>query len=68
MSLSKALDELGDLDGLQVHRSWWVARHAVVGVVEGGRKLRLCLTGGMETPVSRSSVARSRQAGWLEAG
>ncbi|MEH6663215.1 MAG: LytTR family DNA-binding domain-containing protein [Brevundimonas sp.] len=67
MSLSRALRELGDIDGLQVHRSWWVARHAVTGVIEDGRKLRLRLKGGLEAPVSRASVARLREAGWLDA-
>lgn len=67
MSLGQAMEELGDIDGLQVHRSWWVARHAVTGVVEDGRNLRLRLKGGLEAPVSRASVARLRHAGWLQA-
>ncbi|QYF86996.1 LytTR family DNA-binding domain-containing protein [Brevundimonas sp. PAMC22021] len=66
MSLSQALAELGDIDGLQVHRSWWVARDAVTGVIKDGRNLRLRLRGGLEAPVSRASVARLRQAGWIE--
>lgn len=66
MPLSQALEEMGDMDGLQVHRSWWVARHAVTGVVEDGRNLRLRLKGGLEAPVSRANVARLRQAGWLQ--
>lgn len=65
MSLSQALEELGEMDGLQVHRSWWVARQAVTGVVEDGRNLRLQIKGGLEAPVSRANVARLRQAGWL---
>lgn len=66
MSLSQALEEVGGLEGLQVHRSWWVARKAVEGVVEDGRKLRIRLKGGIEAPVSRASVARLRAAGWLD--
>lgn len=66
MSLGQALEELGDLDGLQVHRSWWVSRDAVESVVEDGRNLRLRLKGGIEAPVSRASVARLRAAGWLD--
>lgn len=65
MSLGQALKELGGLDGLQVHRSWWVARHAVESVVEEGRNLRLMLKGGIEAPVSRANVARLRAAGWI---
>jgi hypothetical protein len=65
MSLNQALAEIGDLDGVQVHRSWWVARMAVDEVVEDGRNLRLRLISGIEAPVSRASVARLRSAGWL---
>lgn len=65
MSLSQAMEQLGDLEGLQVHRSWWVARRAVDRVVEEGRNVRVVLTGGIEAPVSRANVARLRSAGWL---
>jgi hypothetical protein len=66
MSLSQAMEEVGGLEGLQVHRSWWVARRAVEGVIEDGRQVRLRLKGGIEAPVSRASVARLRAAGWLD--
>lgn len=52
-------------EGMRVHRSWWVARAAVTGVVADGRNLRLTLRGGLDAPVSRASVARLREAGWL---
>lgn len=65
MSMGQALEELGGVDGMQVHRSWWVARRAVASVVEDGRNLKLRLTNGVEAPVSRASVARLRAAGWL---
>jgi len=52
-------------EGMRVHRSWWVARAAVTGVVADGRNLRLTLRGGLTAPVSRASVAKLRQAGWL---
>ena len=54
-------------EGMRVHRSWWVARAAVIGVVADGRNLRLTLRGGLDAPVSRASVAKLRQAGWLAA-
>lgn len=54
-------------EGLRVHRSWWVARAAVTGVIADGRNLRLALRGDLSAPVSRASVARLREAGWLEA-
>jgi hypothetical protein len=65
LSLGQAMNELGGLEGMQVHRSWWVARHAVVRVIEDGRNLRLELANGVEAPVSRASVARLRAAGWI---
>lgn len=52
-------------EGMRVHRSWWVARAAVTGVVADGRNLRLTLRGGLTAPVSRASVAKLREAGWL---
>jgi hypothetical protein len=52
-------------EGMRVHRSWWVARAAVTGVVADGRNLRLTLRGDLHAPVSRASVARLREAGWL---
>lgn len=67
MSLSQAMAEVDGVEGLQVHRSWWVARHAVQRVVQDGRSLRLLLTNEMEAPVSRAHVARLRSAGWLDA-
>jgi hypothetical protein len=65
--LKDAIAELADTDGLQVHRSWWVARSAVVEPVASGRKISLRLTNGLEVPVSRASVAKLRAAGWLPA-
>lgn len=56
-----------DREGMRVHRSWWVAREAVTGVVADGRNLRLTLRGDLTAPVSRASVAKLREAGWLAA-
>jgi len=56
---------LSRVEGLQVHRSWWVARRAIAGVERDGRNLRLKLIDGETAPVSRASVAKLRAAGWL---
>ena len=64
-SFARAVAELKAVEGLQVHRSWWVARHAVDAIVEDGRNIRLRLTNGVEAPVSRTRVAALRAAGWL---
>jgi hypothetical protein len=65
MSLSQAMAGLADIEGARTHRSWWVARAAVEGVVEDGRNLRLKLTGGLEAPVSRARVGELRAEGWF---
>ena len=65
MSLSQAMAGLKDVDGAQTHRSWWVARAGVTGVVEDGRNMRLRLAGGLEAPVSRARVGALREEGWL---
>ncbi len=64
--LKDAIAELGDTPGMQVHRSWWVARSAVSAPVANGRNLSLRLTNGLEVPVSRASVAKLKLAGWIE--
>jgi hypothetical protein len=64
--LKAAIAELGETEGLQVHRSWWVAKAAVVEPVVAGRNHALRLTNGLEVPVSRAYVAKLRAAGWLE--
>ncbi len=63
--LKEAMAELEGVDGLQVHRSWWVAREAVAEPLTSGRNLTLRLTNGLEAPVSRASIARLKAAGWL---
>jgi hypothetical protein len=65
LRLSDALSEVAGLDGLQVHRSYWVARAAVRGVEKDGRRLALVLTNGMKVPVSRANVTAIRAAGWV---
>ena len=49
-----ALRELTAFDGLQVHRSWYVARSAIIQVQREGRAMTLCLSNGLEVPVSRA--------------
>lgn len=65
MRLGDAMAELENVDGLQIHRSWWVARDAVDAVKRDGRNLRLLLSNGLEAPVSRSRANDLKAAGWL---
>ena len=54
MRFSDAIAELDGVDGLRVHRSHWVAAHAVVAVERGEAKVMLRLIDGVRVPVSRS--------------
>jgi hypothetical protein len=64
--LKTAISEMEPVEGMQVHRSWWVARTAFERAVWEGRNLRLRLVNGQEVPVSRSSVAPLRANRWLD--
>lgn len=66
MRMRDAVAEMDGAEGAQVHRSWWVARDAVVEPLDDGRKLRLRLVNGIEAPVARNSVAALRDAGWFD--
>ena len=61
MSLSQAMAGLQDIEGVQTHRSWWVARSAIVGVVEDGRRLRLRLIPGIRIPEQGGKPAPQRR-------
>ena len=60
MRLADAIREAAPVDGLQVHRSHWVARDGVAGVIrEPGRNGRTLIrtTDGADVPVSRGNMA-----------
>ncbi|GAB5487468.1 MAG: LytTR family DNA-binding domain-containing protein [Parasphingorhabdus sp.] len=65
MRLADAINEVAGLDGAQVHRSYWVAKHAIASTKRDGRNLRLILSNGLEIPVSRSNVGMLKQTGWI---
>jgi hypothetical protein len=64
-TMAQARAPLRSVRGLQVHRSWWVAEHAVACAEQDGRNLRLRLRNGVTAPVARSAVPQVRAAGWL---
>jgi hypothetical protein len=64
MRLRDALEELEGLPGLQVHRSWWVAKNAVERVERDGDRVRLRLVNGLAVPVARSQLGAVRAQGW----
>jgi len=53
--LGDAVEELGDIDGKRVHRSWWVSRSAVKGLVSEKDRLFVELKDTRRIPVSRAN-------------
>jgi hypothetical protein len=64
MRLSDAVGELDGIEGAQTHRSWWVAKHAVVEVSRGDGRATFVLRNGARAPVSRSYARALRAEGW----
>lgn len=60
MSMKTAIARYGAADGLQVHRSWWVARSAIGAVERHGRGFRLRVNGSLMVPVARNRIAELR--------
>ena len=65
MRMRDAIERLEGADGLRIHRSWWVAKNAVVSVRRDGRTAIITLTGNHEAPVARDMMPQLRAAGWL---
>jgi DNA-binding LytR/AlgR family response regulator len=65
LRLSDAIVELNGVPGAQTHRSWWVARDAVLKSVRGDGKAILTLHGEIEAPVSRNYLKPLNDAGWF---
>ncbi len=64
MRLADAVRELAALEGLQTHRSWWVAKQGLADVARGDGKVTLKLKSGAEAPVSRTYQKAVRDASW----
>jgi LytTr DNA-binding domain-containing protein len=63
MRLADAMRETEPIAGLQIHRSHWVARDAVVRSHRSDGRLLLELSNGMRLPVSRGYLPQVRDAG-----
>jgi LytTr DNA-binding domain len=63
--MADAEAELAGLEGMRVHRSWWVARTAVKGWTRDGKTLNLTLRNGKTVPVARDRQPLLKAAGWL---
>ncbi|MEQ1780791.1 MAG: LytTR family DNA-binding domain-containing protein [Hyphomonadaceae bacterium] len=65
MRLADAVRELASIEGLQTHRSWWVAKQGLADASRGDGKVTLTLKSGAEAPVSRTYQKAVKDAGWL---
>jgi DNA-binding LytR/AlgR family response regulator len=63
MRLADAMRETGGVAGLQIHRSHWVARDAVVKTHRSDGKVSLELSNGIRLPVSRGFLPAVKEAG-----
>lgn len=66
MRLRDAIAELDGFDGTQVHRSYWVAKQAIISGQRSGEGALLTMSNGMEVPVSRSRMRELRDRKFLE--
>ena len=66
MPMARAVEDVAAIEGCRVHRSWWVARSAVLRIDGPARTMRLRLVNGMDVPVARRTVTMLRGLGWLD--
>ena len=64
-TLSDCITQTDPMDGLQVHRSYWVARFAVKDISRLHGRYQCTLTDGTIIPISRSGIATIRDAEWI---
>ena len=65
MRLADAVAELDGVEGMQVHRSWWVARDGIADARRGDGRASLTLKSGAPVPVSRTYAPALRDSGWI---
>jgi hypothetical protein len=66
MPMARAVEDVAGVEGCRVHRSWWVARSAVLRIDGPARTMRLRLVNGLDDPVARRTVTMLRGLGWLD--
>lgn len=65
MRFSDAINQVGGIRGLRVHRSWWVNETAVIDAQKNGRKTSLLLKNDISVPVSTSNYKQVKDRGLL---
>ena len=61
---SQLLKLTGDLEGAQVHRSWWVRKAAVIKTRKNGSAYEISLPNGILAPLARRRAGQLRALGW----
>lgn len=64
MRLADAIRQLPPEEGMQVHRSWWVAYKAAREIGKEAGRMNLRLPDGTQVPVSRTYQAAVKAARW----
>jgi len=64
--LVDAIADMLDVDGLQIHRDWWVKRRAVTGSERTGKSISLTLVNGRSVPVGPAYAHLVRSAGLID--
>ncbi len=62
----RAIDEVRAHDGIQTHRSWWVAEAAVVKAQKTGKRYQLILSNELSVPVSDTYFKPVKTLGLLQ--
>jgi len=61
----QAIQEIPEQHGLQTHRSWWVAHHAIEKAQKKSKRYQLLLSNRLAAPVSDSYLKQTREMGLL---
>ncbi len=64
MRFGDAVDATADIEGMQVHRSWWIARDALSSIDRAEGKWEATIGESLKVPVSRTYRAELRSKGW----
>ena len=60
-TFGQAIKEFEGVHGMQVHRSYWIYRPALIGVKRNGRSYELQMAGDLVVPVSRANINLARR-------
>jgi DNA-binding LytR/AlgR family response regulator len=64
MRFRDAVEGVAGRDGLQVHRSWWIAKAGVAAIRRRNGRLQVELKSGACAPVSKAGAKALRAASW----